>query len=134
TADAVPDAADVSESDALIESPGETPTGTCVVGCGKTSYQAWYAGAPEPLITAWVPTWIRSRVFTPPMPTHVASACVPLALTTVGTVHVPLTAVKVPPVASYPDQLKDWLGIVVVTTGEAPEDPTPEDPIVKVMT
>src|SRR4051812_9184740 len=68
---------------------------------------------------AWVPAWMRSVVFTPPIPIQVASAATlyPLPAVTLGTVQVPETEVKVPPVAAYPAQLLDWSTLVPGLTG-----------------
>src|ERR1700716_1396305 len=55
---------------------------------------------------------MRSVVVAPPIPAHVASTPVPVA-DTVGTVHVPRTAVNVPPEETYPDQFRDVAATVV---------------------
>src|SRR3982074_881601 len=69
-------------------SPGATVSGTGCDACGSVSIHASYWTTP--LSTkACVPAWTRSVVVAPPMPTHVASALVPVGAT-VGTVHVPL--------------------------------------------
>ena len=54
---------------------------------------------------ASVPAWIRSVVFAPPMPTHVAS--IPATLGSgFATTHVPVTDVTVPPVDLASDDIK----------------------------
>src|SRR5256885_16323835 len=89
----------------VTESPGLTLSEICRDDAGSISIHASYCTSP-PCTVACVPAWMRSRVSMPPTPTHVASAPVVVA-ETAGTVHVPLTAVNVPPVASYPDQFDE---------------------------
>ena len=71
---------------------------------------------PSPFTVASVPAWMRSVVFAPPMPTHVAS--IPA---TFGSgfpmTHVPDTDVTVPPVATYPDQFRELPRTVEVGDG-----------------
>src|SRR5260370_23114935 len=88
----------------VTESPECTASGTGWDACGRVSTQAWYCVLPEPETVCCVPAWIRSRVLTPPMPTHAASAPAGESGVNLGTVQVPLTAVNVPPVAEQPDQ------------------------------
>ena len=54
---------------------------------------------PLPLASDSVPAWMRSRLRTPPMPTQVASVPA-VAPSVAGTVQVPVTDVKLPPLAS----------------------------------
>ena len=60
---------------------------------------------PSGSTVASVPAWIRSVVFAPPMPTHVAS--IPATLGSgFATTHVPVTDVTVPPVDLASDDIK----------------------------
>src|SRR4051812_20926897 len=91
--------------DTVTESPGFTLSDTGFDDAGSISIHASYT--PSPLLPeACVPAWMRSLVVIPPMPTQVASAPL-VVVATVGTVHVPVTEVKLPPVAEYPDQFDD---------------------------
>src|SRR4051794_26889897 len=94
-----------SEIETLTESPAWTRNGTGREAPGSISTHAWYCVRPLPLTVCWVPAWIRSRVLTPPMPTHAASIPKFVSLVKSGMVQVPDTAVNEPPVAAYPDQL-----------------------------
>ena len=89
----------------VTESPGFTASCTCRDEAGSISIHASYCTSP-PLTVACVPAWMRSRVSMPPMPTHVASAPATEA-DTLGTIHVPVTEVYVPPLAAYPDQFDE---------------------------
>ena len=89
-------------SETVTVSPALTASGTSLEGCGSVSTHAEYWTAPLATV-ACVPACTRSVVVAPPIPTHVASAraLVPDAVAdTVGTVHVALTAVNVPPDAT----------------------------------
>ena len=89
-------------SETVTLSPAVTARETSREACGSVSTQAEYWTTP--LVTvACVPACTRSVLVAPPIPTHVASAraLVPdVDADTVGTVHVALTAVKVPPDAT----------------------------------
>ncbi len=101
----------------VTESPGFTDSDTGRDDEGSISVQASYATSP-PLTVACVPAWMRSFESMPPIPTHVASAPDVVA-STVGTVHVPVTDVKLPPVAEYPDQFDDVDEVAAGTPGLA---------------
>src|SRR5438477_11450872 len=109
--------------DTVTESPALMESGTSRDDWGSISIHDVYT-TPLPSTIAWVPAWMRSRLESPPIPTHVASA--PLEFSeTVGTVHVAVTEVNVPPLAAYPDQLLELLvteaGVPgCVTVGEVP--------------
>ena len=83
----------------LTESPGLMVSGTGWDVCGSVSTHAWYWVEPEPETVCCVPAWMRSRLVTPPMPTQAASAPADESGVNWGTVHMPLTPLKVPPVA-----------------------------------
>src|SRR5215471_10519360 len=94
-----------SEMSTVTESPPCTCNGTGREARGSISIQASYCVRPWPDTICCVPAWIRSRLRTPPIPTHAASIPPGLSALNCGTVHVPVTWVNVPPVAAYPDQL-----------------------------
>src|SRR5258708_9193987 len=105
--------ADCSVIATLTVSPPFTDSAIERVDWGKTSVHASYETVPSPFTVASVPAWMRSVVFAPPMPTHVAS--IPGTLGSgFATTHVPVTDVTVPPVATYPDQFRDVPRTVVV--------------------
>src|SRR5579862_5946946 len=91
----------LSSRETDTESPAWTPSGTGWENCGSISIQASYSCRPELRMVSSVPAWMRSRLRSPPMPTQAASAPTPEPEPlTCGTVHVALTAVKVPPLAA----------------------------------
>ena len=83
----------------VTESPAVTESGTGREAAGSISIHDEYATVPLPSTIACVPAWIRSLLVSPPIPTHVASAPEDVG-DTVGTVHVPVTEVNVPPLAA----------------------------------
>src|SRR4030088_3041489 len=88
-------------SDTVTVSPALTARVTGRDGCGSVSTHAEYVTTPLSTVAS-VPACTRSVVVAPPIPTHVASArtLVPVDADPVGTVHVALTAVNVPPDAT----------------------------------
>src|SRR5438270_503309 len=92
----------------LTASPGRTANGTWCGLSGSVSIQASYRTWPDPETISSVPAWMRSRLLSPPIPTQTALSPAALVVAGWGTVHVPDTAVKLPPLAAYPAQFDDW--------------------------
>src|SRR5436853_7314555 len=89
-----------SAIDTEIESPACTDRGTGRDARGSISIHASYCVRPAPLTVCCVPAWIRSRLRTPPVPTQAASIPNDVSVVNCGTDQVPLTDVKLPPVAA----------------------------------
>src|SRR5438105_15774171 len=104
---------DCSVMETLTVSPPLTASEIVRVDCGKVSVQASYSIVPSGFTVASVPAWMRSVVLAPPTPTQVASTPATFGSGFAMT-HVPLTEVKVPPVATYPDQFRDVPRTVVL--------------------
>ncbi len=89
-----------SVSETVTESPGLTASLIRCEGWGSVSTQASYWVRPVPVAVSCVPAWIRSRLLDP-ADADPGRRAAPAALLveTWGTVQVPVTLVKVPPVA-----------------------------------
>src|SRR5438552_18859313 len=87
--------------DTVTESPALMESGTSRDDWGSISIHDVYT-TPLPSTIAWVPAWMRSRLDSPPLPTHVASAPLQFSATVV-TAHVAVPHDDSTPIAARTD-------------------------------